>query len=43
MSSHQRHQDRDRGTRLTAAAITGLLAGAARAVTDWLLDHLTSH
>jgi hypothetical protein len=28
-------------TRITLAAITGLLTGAARAVAGWLLDHLT--
>lgn len=39
------HQDPPRQGRakLAAAAITGLFAGAARAVTDWLLHHLASH
>ncbi|WP_285664649.1 hypothetical protein [Actinorhabdospora filicis] len=27
---------------MTRAAITGVLAGVARAVTDWLLDQLTA-
>lgn len=26
--------------RIALAALTGLLAGAARAITDWLLHHL---
>jgi hypothetical protein len=29
-------------TQITLAVITGILAGATRALTDWLLDHLTS-
>ncbi|MFC4063681.1 hypothetical protein [Actinoplanes subglobosus] len=29
-------------TRIALAALTGLLAGATRAITDWLLDHLDS-
>jgi hypothetical protein len=32
----------DRRTRLALAAITGLLAGATRALAGWLLDHLTT-
>ncbi len=39
---HDHHRDRDRNARLTTAAITGILAGAARAITDWLLHNLTS-
>ena len=27
-------------TRIAAAALSGLLAGVARAITDWLLHHL---
>ena len=29
-------------TRIALAALTGLLAGVTRAITDWLLDHLGS-
>ena len=29
-------------TRIILAAISGLLAGVTRAITDWLLDHLAS-
>jgi hypothetical protein len=32
----------DYRARLTLAVISGVLGGAARAVTSWLLDHLTS-
>ncbi|WP_269058922.1 hypothetical protein [Catellatospora paridis] len=32
----------DRRTRITLAVITGFVAGATRAVADWLLDHLTN-
>jgi hypothetical protein len=32
----------DHRTRIALAALTGLLAGATRAVTDWLLNHLGS-
>ncbi|MFI6078974.1 hypothetical protein ACIA5C_46445 [Actinoplanes sp. NPDC051343] len=31
-----------RRTRIALAAITGLVAGATRALTGWLLEHLTS-
>jgi hypothetical protein len=31
-----------RRARFTLAVITGVLAGATRAVTSWLLDHLTT-
>jgi hypothetical protein len=31
-----------RRTRITLAVITGVLAGATRALTSWLLDHLTT-
>jgi len=41
MSPHEDHH-RDRRAKLAAAAITGLLAGIARAFTDWLLHHLTT-
>jgi len=34
----QRRRLRDR---LATAAVTGLFAGAVRAVADWLLQHLT--
>lgn len=33
----QRRPDHDR---LTAAAVTGLIAGAVRALVDWLLQHI---
>jgi hypothetical protein len=41
MPQHQDHH-RDQRARLAAAAVTGLLAGAARAFVDWLLRHSTS-
>jgi hypothetical protein len=31
-----------RRTRITLAVITGVVAGATRALTSWLLDHLTT-
>lgn len=31
-----------RRARITLAVITGILAGATRAVTGWFLDHLTT-
>jgi len=34
-------QHRSHSRRLAVAAITGLFAGAARALTDWFLGHLT--
>ncbi|MEU4220457.1 hypothetical protein [Actinoplanes sp. NPDC026623] len=40
MSDNQ-DQRRHLRDRLTAAAVTGLLAGAARALAGWLLQHLT--
>ena len=37
------HGDPDkRRTRIALAAITGLYAGATRALADWLLEHLTT-
>ena len=33
-------QDRHRWTRLTAAAIAGILAGGTRAVTTWIIERL---
>lgn len=41
MPQHQ-DQHRDVRRRMAVAAITGLLAGIARAVTDWLLHQLLS-
>lgn len=32
----------ERRTRITLAVITGLLAGATRALAGWLLEHLTN-
>lgn len=32
----------NRRTRLALAAITGLLAGATRAIVGWLIEHLTA-
>ena len=40
MTTH--HDRQDRRTRITTAAITGLLAGAAKAITTWLIDHLNT-
>lgn len=37
---NRQDQERDLRGRLAAATVTGLLAGAARAVTEWLLRHL---
>jgi hypothetical protein len=34
------HDPKQRRTRITLAVITGVLAGATRALTGWLLDHL---
>ena len=39
--NHSPHQ-RERGDRMTAAAVTGLLAGLTRAIVDVLLRHLTT-
>ena len=37
------HADPDRRrTRIALAAITGLFAGATRALASWLLEHLTT-
>jgi hypothetical protein len=38
------HRDRyDTKPKIMAAAITGAVAGAVRALTTWLLDHLTTN
>jgi hypothetical protein len=44
MTRPQHHPGRpgDRRTRITLAAITGLIAGATRAILDTLLHHLTT-
>lgn len=45
MTHQPEHRDsnrQDRRTKLAAAAVSGTLAGAARAILDWLLRHLTS-
>jgi hypothetical protein len=42
MSKQAKDRDDHKGGRLTAAVVTGLLAGAARAVTEWLLRQLTA-
>jgi len=36
------HHCSERSGKLTAAAVTGLIAGVARAIAEWLLHHLTS-
>lgn len=43
MTRNKRHPRRpdDRSTQITLAVLTGLIASAVRAVTDWLLHHLT--
>ena len=33
---------RENRTRIARAALTGLLSGATRAITEWLLNHLGS-
>jgi hypothetical protein len=45
MTRPQHNPDRpnEHRTRITLAAITGLLAGTARAVFSWLLDRLTTN
>ncbi|MER6787956.1 hypothetical protein ABT330_25620 [Streptomyces sp. NPDC000658] len=40
-SSPQYRGPDERRTRITRAVITGLLAGIVRALTGWLLEHLT--
>ena len=39
---HHPRRPNERRTRITLAAITGLLAGTSRALAGWLLDHLTT-
>jgi hypothetical protein len=43
MTRSQHHPDdrAERRTRIALAVLTGLFAGATRAVADWLLHHLT--
>ncbi|MFI0797019.1 hypothetical protein ACH4OY_30705 [Micromonospora rubida] len=36
------HGPQPRRTQITLAVITGVLAGATRALTGWLLDHLST-
>ena len=36
------HGPEQHRTRITLAAITGIFAGATRALTDWLIQHLTT-
>jgi hypothetical protein len=31
---------RERRMRITLAAVTGILAGATRALADWVIDHV---
>jgi hypothetical protein len=38
----QDHDPDPRRARITLAVITGILAGAARALASWLLDRLTA-
>jgi len=40
-SSQHPHGPEQRRTRITLAVVTGIFAGATRALTSWLLDHLT--
>jgi hypothetical protein len=42
MTTRHDHREQDRRTRITAAAITGLLAGLTRTIVAALLHHLTS-
>ena len=45
MTRHPQHPsdpEPRRTRRFTLAVVTGILAGATRALTDWLLDHLTT-
>jgi hypothetical protein len=41
-SSQHPTDPEQRRPRITLAVITGVLAGATRALTGWLLDHLTT-
>jgi hypothetical protein len=41
-TQHQHDVPREKWTRIALAALTGLLAGVSRAITDWLLHHLGS-
>lgn len=41
-SSQQPRDPEPYRTRITLAVITGILAGITRALTSWLLDHLTA-
>jgi hypothetical protein len=36
------HGPEQRRTRITLAVITGIIAGATRSLTSWLLDYLTT-
>ncbi|MFY1633739.1 hypothetical protein ACN27F_10740 [Solwaraspora sp. WMMB335] len=38
---NRHEQPRTVRDRLTAAALTGLIAGTVRAIVDWLLQHFT--
>lgn len=40
MTKPQDQRPDDRRTQLKLAALIAVLTGAARAVTDWLIDHL---
>ena len=44
MTRSQQHSDspRESRTHIALAALTGLLSGATRAITEWLLNHLGS-
>ena len=41
-STQHPNDPEQRRTRITLAVITGVLAGATRALTSWLLDHLAT-
>jgi hypothetical protein len=41
-SPHHPSDPEQRRTQITLAVITGILTGVTRALTSWLLDHLTT-
>ncbi|MEV7630283.1 hypothetical protein [Actinoplanes sp. NPDC089786] len=43
MTRSPQHPSDPKPRRITLAVITGIVAGATRALTNWLLDHLTDN
>lgn len=42
MTSNHKHRHPDRRTRITTAAISGIVAGLTRAILDAMLHHLST-